>query len=111
VTPAELKQAGQMESLWATTPDIWADFVAILAGAPYECSSNDTRAECDRLAIPESARGALFNRAIKAGLIFKKVTSDEKGNVYPARIPSTSPKTHNALVQVYVKPAAWRRTT
>jgi len=41
---AELKQAGQMESLWATTPDIWADFVAILAGAPYECSSNDTRA-------------------------------------------------------------------
>ena len=111
MTPAELKAAGQSLSLFATTPDIWADFVAILAAAPIECSSNDTRAACDRLAIPESARGGLFNAAIKAGLIFKKVTSDDKGNVYPARIPSTSPKTHNALVQVYVKPAAWRRAS
>ena len=111
MTPAELKQAGQMESLWATTPDIWDDFVAILTAAPNEQSSNDTRGAMDAKAIPESARGALYNRAIKAGLIFKKVTSDDKGNVYLARIPSTSPKTHNALVQVYVKPAAWRRTT
>ena len=100
-TPAELKQAGQMKSLWATTPDIWADFVAILAGAPFECSSNDTRAEMDRKAIPESARGGLYNRALRANLLIRKMTSDG----YPARIPSTSPKTHGAYVQVY------RRTT
>ena len=102
MTPAELKQAGQMESLWATTPDIWADFVAILAGAPYECSSNDTRAAMDRLAIPESARGALYNRALKAGLIVKKMTSDG----YPARITSTGRSAHAAYVQLYVRRAA-----
>lgn len=102
MTPAELKAAGQMESLWATTPDIWADFVQILADAPVEQSSNDTRPTMDRLAIPESARGGLYNRALKAGLIVKKMTSDG----YPARIPSTSPKTHNAYVQIYVRRAA-----
>ena len=101
MNPTDLKLAGQMESLWATTPDIWADFVAILAGAPFEQTSNDTRAEMDRKAIPESARGGLYNRALRAGLIVRKMTSDG----YPARIPSTSPKTHAAYVQVY------RRTT
>jgi len=101
MTPAELKQAGQMESLWATTPDIWADFVAILAGAPFECSSNDTRAECDRLAIPESARGGLWRMAVTAGLVVKKRTIE--GLLW--RIPSTGPSAHAALVQVY------RRTT
>ena len=101
MTPAELKQAGQMESLWATTPDIWADFVAILADAPFEQTSNDTRAAMDRKAIPESARGGLYQRALRANLLIRKMTSDG----YPARIPSTSPKTHAAYVQVY------RRTT
>ena len=43
----------------------------------------------------------LYNRAIKAGLIVKKMTVDG----YPARIPSTSPKTHLAYVQLYVKPS------
>ena len=102
MTPAELKAAGQMESLWSVTPSIWDDFVAILAAAPTECSSNDTRAECDRLAIPESARGALYNRALKAGLIVKKMTVDG----YPARIPSTGPIAHCAYVQVYRRRAA-----
>lgn len=103
MTDAErLKLAGQMESLWATTPSIWEDFVAILAAAPTEQSSNDTRARFDAKAIPESARGALYNRAIKAGLLVKKMTLDG----YPARIPSTSPKTHAALVQLYVRRAA-----
>ena len=99
MTPAELKQAGQMESLWATTPDIWADFKAILAGAPFECSSNDPRAECDRLAIPESARGGLWRMAVTSGLVVKKRTVE--GLLW--RIPSTSPKTHAALIQIYIK--------
>ena len=101
MTPEQLKQAGQMESLWATTPDIWADFVQILADAPIEQSSNDTRARFDAMAIPESARGALYGRAIRAGLIVRKMTVDG----YPARIPSTSPKTHAAYVQVYRRAA------
>jgi hypothetical protein len=101
MTPAELKQAGQMESLWATTPDIWADFVAILADAPNECSSNDTRAECDRLAIPESARGGLWRMAVTSGLVVKKRTVE--GLLW--RIPSTGPSAHAALVQVYLRRA------
>ena len=102
MTPAELKEAGQMESLWATTPDIWADFKAILAGAPTECSSNDVRAECDRLAIPESARGALFRTAVAEGLLAKKMTVDG----YFAQVPSTGRSAHGALIQIYRKVAA-----
>jgi len=101
MTPQELKQAGQMESLWATTPDIWADFKAILAGAPYECSSNDTRAECDHLAIPESARGGLWRMAVTSGLVVKKRTVE--GLLW--RIPSTGPSAHAALIQVYLRRA------
>jgi hypothetical protein len=101
MTPAELKQAGQMESLWATTPDIWADFKAILAAAPTECSSNDTRAECDRLAIPESARGGLWRMAVTAGLVVKKRTVDG----YFAQVPSTGRSAHGALIQVYLRRA------
>jgi len=101
MTPADLKQAGQMESLWATTPDIWADFVAILAGAPFECSSNDVRAECDRLAIPESARGGLWRTAVVEGLVVKKRTVE--GLLW--RIPSTGPSAHAALIQVYLRRA------
>ena len=101
MTPAELKQAGQMESLWATTPDIWDDFVAILTGAPFECSSNDVRAECDRLAIPESARGGLWRMAVTAGLVVKKRTVE--GLLW--RIPSTGPSAHAALIQVYLRRA------
>ena len=101
MTPAELKRAGQMESLWATTPDIWDDFVAILAGAPYECSSNDVRDECDRLAIPESARGGLWRMAVTSGLVVKKRTVE--GLLW--RIPSTGPSAHAALIQVYLRRA------
>jgi len=101
MTPTELKQAGQMESLWATTPDIWADFVAILTGAPTECSSNDTRAECDRLAIPASAMGGLWRMAVTAGLVVKKRTVE--GLLW--RIPSTGPSAHAALIQVYLRRA------
>ena len=101
MTPAELKQAGQMESLWATTPDIWADFKAILADAPTECSSNDTRAECDRLAIPASAMGGLWRTAVVEGLVTKKRTVE--GLLW--RIPSTGPSAHAALIQVYLRRA------
>lgn len=100
-TPAELKLAGQMESLWAVTDSIWDDFKAILAGAPYECSSNDTRAECDRLAIPESARGGLWRMAVTDGLVVKKRTVE--GLLW--RIPSTGPSAHAALIQVYLRRA------
>ncbi len=101
MTPAELKAAGQMESLWATTPDIWADFVAILRLAPIEFSSNDIRKVMDDILIPESTRGGLFSAAIKAGLITRKMTADGP----PWRIPSTDPKTHGAYVQVYRRAA------
>lgn len=100
--PAALKLAGQMESLWAVTDSIWDDFKAILAGAPYECSSNDTRAECDRLAIPASAMGGLWRTAVVEGLVVKKRTVE--GLLW--RIPSTGPSAHAALVQVYLRRAA-----
>jgi hypothetical protein len=101
MNPSDLKLAGQMESLWAVTDSIWDDFKAILAGAPYECSSNDTRDECDRLAIPESARGALFRTAVAEGLLVKKMTVDG----YFAQVPSTGRSAHGALIQIYLRRA------
>jgi len=101
MNPAELRAEGQMRSLFAVSDTTRQDFERILTLAPIEFSSNDIRLQLDWAQIPESVRGGLFNAAIKAGLIVRKMTSDG----YPARIPSTSPKTHAAYVQVY------RRTT
>ena len=99
---ADLKAAGQQMSLWSQSDQTRADFEQIIRLAPIEFSSNDIREHMEWADIPESARGGLFNAALKAGLIVKKMTSDG----YPARIPSTSPKTHAAYVQLYVRRAA-----
>ena len=92
MTPAELKSAGQQMSLWCQSDQTRADFEAILALAPIEFSSNDIRQRMEWADIPESARGGLFNMALKAGLIVKKMTVDG----YPARIPSTGTSAHAA---------------
>jgi len=99
MTPADLKTEGQMRSLFAVSDTTRQDFERILRWAPMEFSSNDIRAMLDCADIPESARGGLFNAAIKAGLIVRKMTSDG----YPARIPSTGTSAHAAYVQVYRK--------
>jgi hypothetical protein len=102
MTPAELKAEGQMRSLFAVSDTTRQDFERILTLAPIEFSSNDIREWMDWADIPEGARGGLFNAAIKAGLIVRKMTVDG----YPARIPSTGTSAHCAFVQLYVKVAA-----
>ena len=101
MTPADLKAEGQMRSLFAVSDTTRQDFERILSLAPIEFSSNDIRERLDLAQIPESTRGGLFNAALKAGWIVKKMTSDG----YPARIPSTGTSAHAAYVQVYRRAA------
>jgi hypothetical protein len=101
MTPAELRAEGQMRSLFAVSDTTRQDFERILTLAPIEFSSNDIREYMEWADIPESVRGGLFNAALKAGLIVKKMTSDG----YPARIPSTGTSAHAAYVQVYRRAA------
>ena len=102
MTPADLKTEGQQLSLWSQSDQTRAEFEHIIQLAPIEFSSNDIREYMEWADIPESARGGLFNAAIKAGLIVRKMTSDG----YPARIPSTGTSAHAAYVQLYVRCAA-----
>jgi len=99
--PALLKAEGQQASLWSISNYTMDDFERILASAPPEFSSNDIRFLMDLAQIPRTARGGMFNAALKAGFITRKITSDG----YPARIPSTDPLTHSAFVQVYRRAA------
>jgi hypothetical protein len=101
MTPADLRAEGQMRSLFAVSDTTRQDFERILTLAPIEFSSNDIRERLDLAQIPESTRGALFNAALKAGWIVKKMTVDG----YPARIPSTGTSAHGAYVQVYRRAA------
>ena len=99
MTPADLKAAGKMASLFAVSDTTRQDFERILTLAPIEFSSNDIRERLDLAQIPEVCRGGLFNAALKAGWIVKKVTAEG----IPWRIPSTAPKTHAAYVQCYIR--------
>ena len=101
MTPTELRAEGQMRSLFAVSDTTRQDFERILRWAPMEFSSNDIRVQLSIPDIPESARGGLFNAALKAGWIVKKMTVDG----YPARIPSTGTSAHGAYVQVYRRAA------
>ena len=101
MTPADLRAEGQMRSLFAVSDTTRQDFERILTLAPIEFSSNDIRERLDLAQIPESTRGGLFNAALKAGWIVKKMTVDG----YPARIPSTGTSAHGAYVQVYRRAA------
>ena len=101
MTPADLKTEGQMRSLFAVSDTTRQDFERILSCAPIEFSSNDIRERLDLAQIPEVCRGGLFNAALKAGLIVKKVTAEG----IPWRIPSTGTSAHAAYVQVYRRSA------
>jgi hypothetical protein len=99
--PAELREAGQMRSLFAVSDTTRQDFERILRLAPVEFSSNDIREYMDLAQIPESARGGLFAAAVKAGWIVPLMVQG-----YPARVPSTGPSAHTATVRVYRRCAA-----
>lgn len=92
-----LKSEGQAASLFTLAIVHHLNFEAIVRSAPARFSINDIREACDRMLIPDGARGALFNAALRAGLIARKMTSDG----YPARIPSSGTSAHSAYVQVY----------
>jgi len=60
LTPAELREAGQMRSLFAVSDTTRQDFERILRAVPFEFSINDCRDMMDAADIPEKVRGGLF---------------------------------------------------
>lgn len=98
-TPAvDLKTQGQDLSLTLLTEQHWAAFTAILAGAPHYFSINQCRAALDDAGIPASQRGGLFNRAIRARLIWPRTVSG-----YAVWEPSTGRSARASNVRVYVR--------
>lgn len=53
-----------------------------------EFTVNDVRARLDAAGVPDKARGGLFAKACKAGLI-RPAVIDVDGHSYPKTVPST----------------------
>lgn len=77
-------------------------FMTVVSSIPpgRRFTVNDIRGRLDAAEIPADQRGALFNRAIAAGLIHK-VTVSAWGIDYPVRVRSTGSTAHSATVRVY----------
>lgn len=104
-TPAQdLKAQGQQDSLLGLLDD-GERFLGIVAA--YEpgttLSVNDLRGQLDAAGIPDSARGGLFAKAVKAGLLVKE-TILHAGRDIAVTVPSTGLSAHAATVQVYRRP-------
>lgn len=102
--PRALAEAGQQRSLSILLADDLANFDRIIASYPVgtELSINVVRSQLDAVGIPESSRGGLFSRAVKAGLLAPAVVR-HRGREYPVTEPSTGRSAHSAHVRVYVR--------
>lgn len=99
----ELKSAGQARSAGGASVEQLDAFAAAILARPVgvEVSINDLRADLDAAGVPDSARGGLFSRAVKAGLLSPLMVPDGRGGELPVRIPSTGVSAHKATVRVY----------
>jgi len=99
-----LADAGQQQSLAILLEDDVANFDRIIRS--YEpgthLSINTVRKQLDALGIPDSSRGGLFSRAVKAGWI-AQLTVAAGDREFPVTEPSTGRSAHNAHVKVYVR--------
>ena len=105
-----LADAGQQQSLSILLEEDVANFDRIIRSYKpgTHLSINTVRAQLDALDIPDSSRGGLFSRAVKAGWI-RQLTVASGGREYPVTEPSTGRSAHNARVKVYVRLAEGRR--
>lgn len=99
-----LADAGQQTSLGILLPDDFANFEAVIRSFAVgsRLSINKIRDRLDSLGIPEVSRGALFGRALAAGLI-ARATVVAGGHEFQITEPSTGRSAHNARVKVYVR--------
>ncbi|EYR64658.1 hypothetical protein N866_07030 [Actinotalea ferrariae CF5-4] len=77
-----------------------AECVAVRPGAEF--TVNDVREELDDAEIPDRARGGLFAKAVKAGLI-RPVVLDVDGERVPKTRASTGATANAARVRVYLR--------
>lgn len=79
-------------------------FLAVIRAVPVgsEFTVNDVRGDLDARAVPDKARGGLFAKAAKAGLIRPAVVVVD-GQSYPKTVPSTGQTANAARVRVYVR--------
>lgn len=73
---------------------------AVRPGAEF--TVNDVRTKLDLAGVPDRARGGLFAKAAKAGLIRPAVLHVD-GQTYPKTVPSTGSTANAARVRVYVR--------
>ncbi|NCT90228.1 hypothetical protein GXB85_04570 [Cellulomonas sp. APG4] len=101
---AAAKDYGQqlsIDDLLADDVDAFLDIIAaVRPGAEF--TVNDVRARLDEVGVPDKARGGLFAKAAKAGLI-RPAVIDVDGHRYPKTVPSTGGSAHAARVRVYVR--------
>lgn len=99
-----LADAGQQQSLAFLLDEDKANFDRVIASYPVgtQLSINTVRSQLDAVGIPESSRGGLFSRAVKAKVLAPAVVA-HGGREYPIDEPSTGRSAHNARVRVYVR--------
>ena len=99
-----LKIEGQRDSLLPLMDDERTIFDRIIASYPpgTELSINDVRDRLNDSGIPDSARGGLFSRAVKHGLLTPLVITIN-GHRQHVTVPSTGTSARTAHVRVYVR--------
>lgn len=107
----DAKTVGQEQSLLAFPEVAHVSFLRIVASVPAgaEVSVNTLRPRLDAAEIPESARGGLFSKATKAGLLEPVWLGDDPTDPAtrsPKLTPSSGPTAHRAHVRVYRRTAA-----
>ena len=98
------KDQGQQLSIDDLLADDVDAFLAVIEAVRpgAEFTVNDVRAALDEAAVPDKARGGLFAKAAKAGLIRPAVVHVD-GQAYPKTVPSSGRSANAARVRVYVR--------
>lgn len=98
----DLKVQGQQDSLLDLLQDHAAAFFDVMRSIPpgTVLSINDIRGSLDAAGIPAAARGGMFAKAVKAGLLEPEVI-EHAGHRIPVTVPSTGASAHAATVRVY----------
>lgn len=97
--------AGQEASLLSVDDVVRGAFFGVVEAVPVgqEVTVNDLRPQLNDLGVPPRVRGALFNAAIKAGLLAPARLGP--GADSAAYTPSTGTSAHAARVRRYVRTA------
>ena len=101
-TSDQLRDIGQQRSLFHEAGERDA-LMRVIDEIPANTrvSVNTVRDQLDTLEVPDSMRGALFNAAIRAGLIIPATVTLPDWTTVDIREKSTGASAHSATVRVY----------